>query len=165
MHDPAERARYLSKRYLQFVHKAICMKLTPICGHITAIYRSRQTGMYDLQDFNLPRGSERPVSYDQNIDEHEIDNGIAIGRVFLSRLPARPECVILTVVPYVGTKLRVANAIASGLGKTLVLPEQLDGLQTSDGIHLDAASAERWSEAFFKAAGPQIQKCLKVRAS
>ena len=30
-------------------------------------------------------------------------------------------------------------------------------------LHLDPASAERWSEAFFKTAGPQIRKCLEVR--
>ena len=44
----------------------------------------------------------------------------------------------------------------------LVVPQNLDGLQTFDGTHLDHASAERWSEAFFKTAGPQIQKCLEV---
>lgn len=165
MHDPAERARYLSKRYLQFVHAAICTKLTPICGHITPTYRSRQTGMWYLQEISAFRGSERPVSYDQKINKREIDDGIEIGRIFLSDLPAKPECVILTAVPYAGTKLGVANSIANGLGKMLVFPGQLDGLQTFDGDHLDPASAERWAEAFFKTAGPQIQKCLEVHAS
>jgi hypothetical protein len=65
----------------------------------------------------------------------------------------------------VGTKLSVANAIASGLGKTLVVPQHLDSLQTFDGTHLDQASAEHWSEAFFETAGPQIQKCLALRTS
>jgi hypothetical protein len=164
MHDPAERARYLGKRYLQFVHEAVCMKLTPICGHTISIYRSRQTGMYFFQDYNLPKGSERPISYEHKIDKRETDDGISVGRTFISDLPAKPECVILTVVPYPGTKIDVADAIASGLGKMLVLPEQLDGLQTFDGVHLDAASAERWSAAFFKTAGPQIQQCLDVHA-
>jgi hypothetical protein len=164
MHDPAEQSRYLSKRYLQFVHRAICTKLTPICGHITPTYRSRQTGMWYVQEFSTFKGRERPVSYDQKIAEREIDDGITIGRVFLSALPAKPECVILTAVPYAGTKLDTAKAIASGLGKVLVSPE-LDGLQTFDGDHLDPASAERWSNAFFEAAGPQIQKCLKVHTS
>ena len=108
------------------------------------------------------KGLERPASYDEQIDEHAIDDSIAIGRTFLSELPVKRECVILTVVPTVGTKLRVANAIASGLGKTLVVPEHVDGLQTREGVHLDQASAERWSEAFFIAAGPQIKKCLEA---
>ena len=162
MHDPAERVRYLGKRYLQFVHEALCMKLSMICGHITATYRSRQTGTQYVQDLNVFMGSERPVSYDQKINRHEIDDGIAIGRIFLSELPVKSECIILTTVPSVGTKIAVENAIASGLGKTLVLPEQLDDLQTFEGIHLDPASAQGWSEAFFKAVGPQIQKCLSA---
>ena len=141
------------------------MKLTLICGHITPTYRSRQTGMWYVQEFGTFKGLERPVSYDHEIDKRKNDDGIAIGRIFLSELPAKPECVILTVVPSVGTKIGVANAIASGLGKTLVFPEQLDDLQTFEGIHLDPPSAERWSAAFFKAAGPQIQKCLMEHTS
>jgi hypothetical protein len=164
MHDPDERARYLNKRYLQFVHKAICMRLTSICGHITAIFRSRQTGMY-FQELSEFKDSERPVSYEQKPDKREIDDGVAIGRNFLSELPAKPECVMLTVVPYVGTKFAVADAIARGLGKMLVVPERLDGLNTFDGIHLDPPSAARWSKAFLEAAGPQIEKCLETHTS
>jgi hypothetical protein len=163
MHDPAERFQYLGKRYLQFAHRALCTKLTPICGHITPSYRSRQTGMQYVQEFSTFKGLERPVSYDQKIDNGEIDASITIGRGFLSDRLAKPECVILTQVPSAGTKLGVAKAIASGLGKMLVSPE-LDGLQTFDSHHLDPTSAERWSEAFFEAAGPQIRKCLSGAA-
>jgi hypothetical protein len=165
MHEPGARARYVTKRYLQFIHRAICTRLTSICGHIPATYRSRQTGMWSLVDLNAPKVSKHPVSYDKDIYRREIDDSVAIGQQFLSELGARPECVILTAVPYTGTKVGVANAIATGLDKVLVLPEQLGDLQTFDGNHLDAASAERWSEAFFKTAGPQIEKCLGERSS
>lgn len=160
LHDDAARTRYQGKRLLQFVHKQICMNLPKICGHALVIYQSRQTGTWYVPEISNFKGRERPVSYEQQIDEREINDAITIGQVFLSELPVRSECVILTAVPTVGTKLRAINAIAAGLGKTLVLPEHLDGLQTYDGSHLDPVSAERWSEAFFKAAGPQIQKCL-----
>ena len=110
-------------------------------------------------------GLERSVSYDEQIDQHAIDDAIAIGRIFLSELPVRGECVILTVVPTVGTKLRVANAIASGLGKTLVVPEHFDHLQTREGVHLDQASAEQWSKDFFKVAGPEIQQVSRGATS
>ena len=43
----------------------------------------------------------------------------------------------------------------------LVTPERSEGLQTIDGYHLDGPSAERWSQAFFKAAGPEIRSCLE----
>jgi len=164
MHDGAARNLYYVKRNLQFVHEAICMKLPIICGNGLAVFRSRQTGMWYM-DTSRFKGRERQVSYNQQIDDREINDAVAIGRTFLSELPVKTECVILTVVPTVDTKLSVANAIASGLGKKLVVPQYLDDLQTLDGIHLEPASAERWSEAFLKAAGPQIQKCVAMHTS
>jgi hypothetical protein len=107
-------------------------------------------------------GRERQVSYDGQADEREIDDAVAIGRSFFSELPVNAECVIFTVVPRVGTKLDAARAIASGLGKPLVVPDHIDGLLIFDGTHLDHPSGERWSDAFFKVAGPQIQKSLTV---
>ena len=164
MHDSAARNLYDVKRNLQFAHKAICMKLPTICGNGFAVFRSRQTGMWYMETSRF-KGRERQVSYDPQNHEGEINDAVAIGRTFLSELPVKTECVILTVVPTVGTKLSIANAIASGLGKTLVVPQHLDGLQTLDGTHLDRASAERWSEAFFKTAGPQIRNCLEMNTS
>ena len=91
MHDPAERAQYLSKRYLQFVHKAICMKLTPICGqHIGSISVPPNWDVVFAR-LNMFKGSERPVSYDQKIDKREIDDGIAIGRTFSPTCPPNPN--------------------------------------------------------------------------
>jgi hypothetical protein len=52
--------------------------------------------------------------------------------------------------------------VARGLGFTLVAP-QLEGLTMFDDSHLDRLSAERWSSAFFAAAGPQIQRCVGAR--
>ncbi len=162
MQDDAARSRYAVKRRWQFVHESFCMRLATICGHAFAVFRSRQTGMWYTSPLSMYKSHGRPVSYDEQIDERKIDEAIAVGRIFLSELPVKPECVILTVVPTVGTKLGAANAIASGLGKMLVVPQNLDGLQTFDGTHLDHASAERWSEAFFKIAGPEIKKCVEV---
>lgn len=165
MHDSAARVRYKIKRLLQFVHKPLCVKLPAICGRAYAIFRSRQTGAYYRQGMDNFKGHDRPISYDLQLDEYRVDNAVAVGQVFLSELHVRPDCVILTAVPTFGTKLSVEKAIANGLGKTLVVPERLDGLQTFDGSHLDVPSAERWSKAFFDTAGPQIQKCLRGHTS
>jgi hypothetical protein len=165
IHDPAARSRYESKRLLQSYHKAICMKVSGICGNGSAIFRSRETGMYYMPDKSQFRSRGVPVSDDKQIDQRQIDDAIGIGHVFLSELPVRPECVILTVVPTVGEKLNAARAVASGLEKMLVEPEDLDGLQTFDGFHLDRESAERWSDAFFKVAGAQIRQCLIGQSS
>jgi hypothetical protein len=58
------------------------------------------------------------------------------------------------------TKTGNAEAIAAGVGLPLIAPD-LDGLNTSDGYHLDRPSAERWSKAFLEAEGPEIRSCLE----
>jgi hypothetical protein len=70
----------------------------------------------------------------------------------------------LTVVPYDSTKRAEAIAIAKALGLDLIAPE-VQGLKTFDGSHLDRQSAERWSKAFFEAAGPRIRQCLGETAT
>lgn len=164
MHNNSARTRYEVKRLWQFIHKSICSRYGSICGRWLAVFRSRQTGAFYAPTYisQLSNDSARPVSYDPQIDHLEIDEAIAIGRIFLSELPVKAECVILTAVPSVDTKLNVANAIANGLGKNLVIPRNIEGLRTFDGSHLDQTSAERWSEAFFETAGPQIEKCLEA---
>lgn len=161
----AARVRYGVKRLLQSVHKAICGLVPIICGNALSIYESRQTGVWYMTPSSRFDGSERPVSYNHEIHSREVNDAIELGRTFISELPVKPECVIFTAVPTVGLKLGDANAIANGLGKTLVVPGQLEDLETFDGVHLAFASAERWSEAFFKIAGLQIRNCLETGAA
>ena len=100
-----------------------------------------------------------PVTYDQVPNPDVVAKYTATAREFLSHVAVDQACVILTDIPTVNTKRGTAVAIASALGKELIAPE-LDGLQTYDGSHLDRPSAERWSQAFFQAAGPKIRRCL-----
>jgi hypothetical protein len=157
MHVPAAHFQYKVKRFWQLAHKSICTTLPAICGKGFVVFRSRETGAYYVPDIGQFKGS--PVSYDHATNQEMIKNYTASGMAFLTRLPVRRECIILTVIPRNGANVETANAVASSLGVNLVAPE-LDGLQTTDGSHLDFSSAERWSQAFFQAAGPQIRKCL-----
>jgi hypothetical protein len=157
MRDPAARGRYELKRLWQFVHRPICQTLTMICGDQYVIFRSRETGAFSV--WGLSQFKSAAVSYDQSLDQAAVQNEAAIGREFLSDLPVKRECIILTVVPYVQTKVTAVNALADALGMNLVRPD-VDDLQTFDGSHLDRPSAERWSKAFLQAAAPQIRKCL-----
>jgi hypothetical protein len=164
LHDPQAREQYQAKRLWQRVHKAICQPIPAVCGNTFSIFRSRQTGEYTYAYFwqhgNPYRDSSALVSYDEVVDRQAIDRNTAVGIDFLSRLPVRRECVILTMVPTVGTKLEYAIALASALGVKLVIPELTGELRTLDGSHLDRPSAQRWSQAFFQAAGPMIRSCL-----
>jgi len=105
-----------------------------------------------------------PVSYDRDVDQGLVASNTAAAVDFLSEF-TQGKCVILTSVPFVGTKIGNANAIAAGLGMKLTAPEILKGLQTFDGFHLDQPSAERWSESFFRIAGPTIRSCLEGQAA
>jgi hypothetical protein len=157
LHDPQAQNLFERKRLWQRVHEPICKTLSLLCGQQAVIFRSRETGAYYREGLQTEIS---PVSYHQAISEDVVNRNTAVATDFLSRF-AEGKCVILTMVPNVGTKVGDAEAIAAGLGVELVTPGVLEGLQTYDGSHLDRPSAERWSRAFFQAAGPKIRSCLE----
>ena len=159
LHDPKALSDYQSKRLWQDIHRRVCGTFPMICGRAFVIFRSRDTGTYYTEGAVGPKVV--PVSYVKDVDPSAVKSNIAAAVDFLSRF-TRKKCVILTIVPYVGTDVGTAKAIANGLGLDLDLvpPENLEGLQTYDGFHLDQSSAQRWSDAFFQTAGPKIRSCL-----
>jgi hypothetical protein len=161
-HDPEARNRYKLKRFWQRVHEPICKTFAAFCGTKFAIFRSRETGAYYAE--GATQRTTIPVSYDQVVSENVVSSNTTAAVDFLSRFGGG-KCVILTTVPFVGTKIGEANAIANHVGAKLVTPGILDGLQTYDGYHLDQPSAERWSRAFFQAANSRIQSCLKEQGT
>ena len=157
MRDSSAWNHYEVKHVWQLLHETLCQGLSALCGKRYTIFRSRDTGAYRLSGLGEFKG--QPVSYDRNVDRTTVEREAAEGKAFLSRLPVAPDCVILTVIPTEETGLGTASAIAKTLGMPLVVPE-VAALHTFDGSHLDPESAERWSEAFLKASGPQIRRCL-----
>jgi hypothetical protein len=160
-HDPQARNRYEGKRLWQRVHEPICKTFAALCGDDLAFFRSRETGAYTWAYSWRERGQKMAVSFDQAISQDAVNRNTAAAIDFLSHLTVERKCVILTMVPTVGTKIGDKNAVAIALGVNLVTPEILPGLQTFDGSHLDPLSAERWSQAFFQAASSRIKSCLE----
>jgi len=156
MHDDAAKPRYQRKRQWQRVHQSLCGSRPAICGNGAAFSRSRATGAWRVGGRGFT--GER-VTYKDSVEQSVLNAYTSAGNDFLSDLPVRRECAILTVVPYVNTEIGTMKAVAAALGTQLVAP-QLDGLNTFDGIHLDQPSAQRWSAAFLEAAGPQVRSCL-----
>jgi hypothetical protein len=156
LHDPQARSRYDGKRFWQSIHERVCKAIPRLCGSKAVTYRSRETGAYVMQGQPV---AIAPVSFDNSVNQEVVDHDTATAIDFLKRF-TQGKCVILTLVPKAGTKIGNANAIAAALGTKLVAPEVPEGLQTVDGQHLDRPSAQRWSEAFFRAAGPEIKSCL-----
>jgi hypothetical protein len=163
LRDPDAQNRYEWKRSSQSLHQLICGRFPKLCGRKFVIFRSRETGAYYKIPHDEPVFPQNAVSYDPAVDEVAVKDGTALAIDFLKRF-AQGKCVILTNVPYPETKIGNAEAIAAGVGLPLVAPS-LDGLNTSDGYHLDRPSADRWSQAFLEAAGPEIRSCLEKERS
>jgi hypothetical protein len=159
LHDPEAQSRYAWKHFSQKPHQWVCGHFPALCGPRFVIFRSRETGAYYRIPRDEPVSPQNAVSYDRNVDQAEVSDSTARAIDFLKEF-AKGKCVILTNAPYPETKMGNASAIASGAGLPLVAPE-LDGLNTSDGYHLDRASADRWARAFFEAAGPEIRSCVE----
>jgi hypothetical protein len=158
LHDPDAQSRYEWKHFSQALHQWICGPFPALCGQRFVIFRSRETGAYYRIPHDEPVSPQNAVSYDRKVDQAEVSDSTARAIDFLQQF-AKGRCVILTNAPYPETKMGNASAIASGAGLPLVAPE-LDGLNTSDGYHLDRVSADRWARAFLGAAGPEIRSCL-----
>lgn len=157
LHDGDIGRRYREKQLWQHLHRSLCSKVRVVCGRTAAYYRTRATGHWKLEGTYpvvAALAADGPVS-----DQEHWDHYAALARQFIAQLPVDRHCVILTVVPYPGTRSAEAKAIADAMGLELVNP-QLEGLRTFDGAHLDLPSADRWSSAFYEIAGPRIRKCL-----
>jgi hypothetical protein len=161
-HDPEARNRYEIKRFWQRVHEPICKTFTVLCGHKFVVFRSQETGAYYTEGAAAQKMTA--VSYDRVVNEDVVNRNAATATDFLSHY-AHGNCVIFTIVPFVGTKIGNANAIAERLGVSLMTPALQEGLQTYDGLHLDQPSAARWSQAFFQEAGSRIRSCLEERGA
>ena len=147
---------YRAKRFWQWPHQQICSRSPRLCGGNEAFFRSLKTG--DYVRFAGETG-QFPVAYDPTVDTALVADYVKRAAIFFATLPVDKRCVLITMVPGSQTRSGNAQAFADALGVTLIAP-QLDGLSTFDRSHLDAPSAQRWSQAFFDAAGPRIRTCL-----
>lgn len=158
LHVAGSLNRYRAKGRWQPLHRMLCGTVPALCENHAAIYRSRATGAWQLRGVESFKAA--PVRDAAQEDAASWPDYIHLAREFVSRLPVERDCVVLTLVPYHGTKRAEANTIAESLGLPLVSP-RVDGLTTFDGSHLAPSSAKRWSQAFFGAAGPAIRRCLQ----
>jgi hypothetical protein len=157
LRDRESQTHYAEKRFWQRLQEPLCAAVPFICGNQLAFFRHREDGVWHLKGtapFKSAATADGPAS-----DVERWSEFADVGNAFVAQLPVDRQCVILTIVPYNGTKRAEAEAIAQRLGLALLAPE-VQGLTTFDGSHLDPPSAERWSDAFFELAGPQIRRCL-----
>jgi len=157
LHDSDIERRYKEKKLWQHVHRSVCTKVSALCGHVFAYYRSPEYGHWKARGKEKPDTSgpsDGPVT-DQEQWQHYASNA----NRFIASLPVDRSCVFLTLVPYPNTRRAEADGVAAAAGFELISPN-VEGLRTFDGAHLDPASAEAWSKAFYDIAGPRIRRCL-----
>lgn len=152
--------KYEDKRRWQRAHDTACGAVGALCGDELAFFRRPGDGHWRVGGHAQGGVAFVPadVSDGPPGDTGRWDAFAAIADRFVRALPVDRRCVTLTLVPYAGTRRAEAEAIARALGTDLVTPAVSD-LRTFDGSHLDEASAERWSAAFFEMAGPRIEPC------
>lgn len=159
-HRPADAlSSFEEKKRWQVFHKALCTSVPAICGNQVAFFRSRSNGVWQLQGSEHFKAAAVSDTVPAAEDLAHWKRYAELGQEFVSGLPVDRQCVILTIAPWGATKTSEAHAIADALKLDLVAPK-LEGLRTLDGDHLDRESAQRWSAAFFEAAGPRIRQCL-----
>ncbi len=158
MDEPDALSSYQRKRLWQYLHRAVCGKVAGFCGNSLAVFRARHTGVWQLSG---TISADKAASVDPKLDAEMVAREIVSGRKFLDSLGVDPSCVIFTLVPTVDTPSATSAAIAAGLHVDFIAPEFKD-LMTYDGSHLDRGSAERWSAAFFDAAGAKIRDCVRA---
>ena len=162
LHGSDMQRRYREKSLWQPLHRTVCTRYPKVCGSKLAFYRARQNGhwWHRSGDPDEPSATaDAPPSRQENWAHYAV-----LAEQFVATLPVSHSCVLLTIVPSPATKTAEARAIAEALGLKLVSP-QLQGLHTFDSTHLDEASAERWSRAFFEIAGNQIRQCLSAAST
>ena len=128
-----------------------------------AIYRSVADGTWIWRNvFQAPDTPARPIdgSSPQYYPTDQVADGQSCASELFKAAHVAHDCVILTAVP---NSISDAEAYAIEMGRVLdvrVIVPHLEGLATIDGAHMTATSAERWSEAFLKKLGPDIQRCV-----
>jgi hypothetical protein len=158
LHERNEaQRRYRQKRLWQQMHRKLCTRIAALCGKSFAYYRNPITGHWKVRG-NAKRDQSPTADAPTENPLFWQDNGRR-AQQFIASLPVQPSCVLLTIVPYPGTRHAEAKAIAAAAGADLIDPP-LDGLRTFDGSHLDHDSAERFSTAFYEMAGARIRHCL-----
>jgi hypothetical protein len=157
--DKAALDRYVDKQRWQSVHRTLCSRMPALCGSHSAFYRYRPDGHWYLSGREA-EFTPGPVADGKFDPEPKWSTYEKLADTFLTTLTPNRKCVILTIIPSGETRRSEAQAISRSVGIELISP-QVDGLTTFDGSHLDPASAERWSTAFFSAAGERIAHCLQ----
>ena len=155
---------YTLKSTLDYVRR-ICRTISILCsGRYNSIYRSSEDGHWIWAETFIKKRPPIKVGPQKQAEfsPGAIEEAKRLATEFVMRTAIDPQCMILTAAPNIYADLDVvARAIANHIGAPFALP-QLEDLDTLDGSHLTLTSAERWSLAVLREAGPVLDRCLST---
>lgn len=156
-------ASYRFKKLKQIVHRKICLSAVFInlfgnCPDKNVIFRNRSTGEWDFRSITKGRRIY-PIDFDYEVDKKLLERQKPYAREFMKVVKVPNNCVVFTSVPWPQEHVGTGRVLAEYLGVRYILPK-VTGLQTFDGSHLDAESAERFSEAFLRELEPIMRECV-----
>jgi hypothetical protein len=155
---PAFLWRLVLKFIFQRVHRAVCFVGSSVCPESDpSIFRSAKDGEWNWIG---PYVKEKSVPIERPAQELAMAN--KLGEKILDQIGLDRQCVILTGTPNSFLdSTAIAMALAASLRTNSIFPA-VDGLSTLDGVHLNLASAERWSGQFVQAMASILQKCISA---
>jgi hypothetical protein len=160
--QPAFLWRLVLKSLFQHVHRTVCLVANSVCPESEpSIFRSARDGQWNWIG---PYVAEKSVPIDRSaqttITPEEFEMAQRLGEKFLDQVGLDRQCVVLTGTPNSFLdSTAIAITLAASLKTNSIFPPT-DGLSTLDGVHLNLASAERWSGQFVRAMTPILQKCI-----
>lgn len=164
-HPLRARIEYMMKYEWQKIQKTWCEKPSIlgdfICGPKFAMYRNINDGRIII-DYGSIYGRPLPrVPIKKNLTptSDTVRMTTTEARAFLARHGLSPSCTILFAAPNSFGNQLLASSVATNVGAQFV-DADAEGLATVDSGHLDLPDAERWSERFWMAADPIVQRCL-----
>ena len=154
--------RLVLKLMFQRVHRAVCLVGSSVCPESDpSIFRSARDGEWNWIG---PYVKEKSVPIDRpaqtTMTQEELAAASKLGDQILDQIGLDRQCVVLTGTPNSFLdSTGIAMALAAFLRTNSIFPP-VDGLSTLDGVHLNLASAERWSGQFVQAMTSILQKCI-----
>ena len=147
----------------QWIHRHLCSSTVFIdrfgaCPDKNVLFRNRSSGEWDYTSITWGRPVHQ-FGFDYAVDNELLERQKPYARKFMDVINVPRNCVVFTSVPWPHQHLGTGRALAEYLGVRFVLPK-LSGLKTFDNSHLDAESAERFSEAFMRELAPILQECV-----
>ena len=151
---------YRRKRWLTPVHRAVCDRMPRLCHPASGVIHRRIADGAWLWNGLLADGSLSMPFAERTIAPEEKEAAAPVAKTFVDDLQLNGRCVLVTAIPGTSADTRqVASAVSQAIDGAAIFPA-VEGLASLDGDHLNAESAERWSEAFLREAEPRISECV-----